>query len=777
MLSISDDGKYVVTVDETGCLFCFDLLTGGQLWSVRMEKEDGYRTADDVLMLEILDRQQSVFYADDNYTYVLSLLTGETLYKMLTADFTPDDYYSDNDGCSICLSPDESVFIFYPTTTTISDANTSSSYVIYRTKDLTALNRIDISSEVKYETLTPCFSPDGKYLAIFTSEYYPLRDHQLTTSIINIENEENLISHTLKGVYFNRDDVAANVTWLSDGSLLLQYLVESTMTEHQMKFYHWTGQSDLSFYNAPVLTINNTDTDCKLMDVLTTDDYVYYIYSSYIVSVAFDGDTNDWFSSDLKIEYHYDISTDSLIAWYIDQSDSLVLIYNNGETESLSGYSNIPKRSNLPDINMKIRQSVIPSVSNKLALIPETNQNCIYVLEPSSSFAHKELSDILLTPNHKTTKQIHVALSSDYQKLAAYDVDTLLRNEYALTIYDTASFEAIKQISLSPEQTGLHFSGFSADSSKLYLYQYAFDLSTGDLSYLPGTVFPTSGVQNTDTIFFTQFNWSPASTELIWQRENEDPKAVPIPDDIQQKLLKTCEETGPKYPPVYSNSGLIVGRHFVKFLADSTRFYSIYSIEDDQWQLINNPSPAYGVPVIAVGAANQWIAFADYDQMLRIYDFDATSVIKEYPMSGVSPDAVMQVQFILEDKVVLIVEDTGILTAIRTADGAILGRFTLDLHETQWTYHYDWKSPQPITLQVDEKHNDLYVGSYNGRTGGLRIDLDTWSVLAEIPGLICYIPSNNHIIQFDAYYEKLYACPVYSIEELIAQGKALLNLR
>lgn len=87
-LELSDDGKYVVTLDTAGRLWCFETATTRMLWEYQLKDEQSeYQLSEeDKPVLGIFKNGQMLLYSDQVTSYFFSISTGELLHQILFAE-------------------------------------------------------------------------------------------------------------------------------------------------------------------------------------------------------------------------------------------------------------------------------------------------------------------------------------------------------------------------------------------------------------------------------------------------------------------------------------------------------------------------------------------------------------------------------------------------------------------------------------------------------------------------------------------------------------------
>lgn len=344
------------------------------------------------------------------------------------------------------------------------------------------------------------------------------------------------------------------------------------------------------------------------------------------------------------------------------------------------------------------------------------------------------------------------------------------------TTYDAETLEMLDRFSVTDVggfylyMIGRYYlDGFSADESKLYFSErYVLDLEAHDIYELeagwkqlefsyPMAELPPSHQQPGESSLIVQFK----GEKLTWL---EDGKAYSanspwVPDDY-----------GVRYHPIYvGGSGLTVVPGYMRDETTASAamklvYYMIYSIREDRWTRLNNPCTieTHLEPALCVGDSHPWVAIADSDGMLRIYDQQSDSVIREFPLDLFTYNIDSMV-FVMDDSVLLIQMNPNILLAVDAVSGEVLGRYHL---EGTWPTLAYW---------VDEAGGMLYVCSSHMRMTGLCIDLSDWSVRFTVPSMMGYLPASNSVLRRDDSGQLLLRYPVYDTRELIQWGEEVLS--
>ena len=102
-----------------------------------------------------------------------------------------------------------------------------------------------------------------------------------------------------------------------------------------------------------------------------------------------------------------------------------------------------------------------------------------------------------------------------------------------------------------------------------------------------------------------------------------------------------------------------------------------------------------------------------------------------------------------------------------TATGMILGNYDLT----------GFSDTQELNCAVVYHENNsentsgiLYISDITAQGTGLRIDMESWTVLAEIPHMASHLSEIDAVVCTSSFSDNLRILPIYSLSELIKQG-------
>lgn len=347
--------------------------------------------------------------------------------------------------------------------------------------------------------------------------------------------------------------------------------------------------------------------------------------------------------------------------------------------------------------------------------------------------------------------------------------------------YQGPDLDLAAEYSITSEND-LNFHGFCKENTCLLLGHNSLDLQTGVLTPLDTTAY------SPDPIYGWDFDHSPVFTEdtqhptitasfctetdcLTWWSENSLMHSSISPVDVVDSYFWmhpwNLVEVG--------SNGLILIRNYIGNAYLDVRLedpvvdrsrpteYVVYSTQEDSWHSFPNACSTEGIPAVGMAADKPWIAIADYDGFIRIYDCSEERYICQIPWD-VPASAVSQIQFLQEDRLLLLRHMDENVTIIRIEDGQILGKYTLTGADD--TPIRCWQVPQ---------ENRIYLSNEAGTMTGICISTESWEITAQISGLICPLAETRQLLRWNAQKDRLLLTPVFDVEDLVELGESLLN--
>lgn len=192
-------------------------------------------------------------------------------------------------------------------------------------------------------------------------------------------------------------------------------------------------------------------------------------------------------------------------------------------------------------------------------------------------------------------------------------------------------------------------------------------------------------------------------------------------------------------------------------------------LEDRKIQLFENISTNkndWEKPVSAVGDVKKWIATADTDQMIRVYDLETDTYIQECD-PDIDFSEIRSLTFIMEDQY-LKVRTNDYIMIIDVQSGEVVYEQYQDYSLTESDYWWN------------DQARELFL--YNGSDTGYCVDTDSWTEKYEIDHLVFAsdqaIVTNNYSCQYDgnSYHDAVIIYPYYSLEQKIQLAEERFNL-
>lgn len=182
---------------------------------------------------------------------------------------------------------------------------------------------------------------------------------------------------------------------------------------------------------------------------------------------------------------------------------------------------------------------------------------------------------------------------------------------------------------------------------------------------------------------------------------------------------------------------------------------AIYEIASEKWHRISCDGKYLSTVILAASSTGERFAMLDDTDTLRlcsVRDGEQCSVVLPVPQS-----AVMQLEFILDDTCLL----------LKTKDQQVLILDGTTGH-TLFTARMDGNGLGSICAFADPVHNRLYLTDTSAASDpGLCLDMGSWTVLAEIPGLLCYDPVQERIFFYNRSTKTVLSSCLPSTQQLV----------
>lgn len=764
-LILSEDGTRLVTLDVTGILRCYDTGSGALLWeSAELSASWGTIEYDSLYynryvdnsfftFFDVIDSRGLVMFSNEDHTYAFSLETGALLHKI-----------------PFCTTRLESGFNFDNTVSVSEDGN----YLVQYSQP----NRVDLDLEAEdddrihyleifdmetfellhwhtcdwpedWDVSTPVFSLDSSRLAVtFSGSYVEL----LVLDTQTWEAVYQPIIEPAEGEYpFN-----AYTVWLPDNELLLSY-EQRESAEDIYTYFKKFSDDGTSVSAGPYYSYVDS----------YSDDLSHYLTNTCVYYIK---DNAYWCAFDYRTMEKTGSKSSTLAGTFLRDDGNMMVITQAGRMCYTTGTSKT-NDSYIYQPGQTIRLATgAGGGDNLVCMVPESAPYTVIIaakpryqaltpLPPSPSEEEGLWSGNVWNPDLITSpdgKELFVIDSVDYEQdiitITVYDTQTL-------QVLDWFTIEGIDYIGLYLED----LSGFSADKTKLHFEGYVYDRTEKTLTlqergdeihgkYPSSVDYPPFYTQNAGSPLLSAYEVG--GTVSLWT-DGALLKTLQIPYELETY----CEKARYATITAIGHSGLYVKPLFEDSKSNRTAAYSIYSIEDDQWRLLENPVDRAAFPAYAIGAAKKQVAFADVDHVLRVYDYEQDALIHQWPLD-VDTSAINEMAYIHQDQYLMIVTDTYDTYTVHLIDmatGEKLG------------------SHQPDGVPVPYICGDyLYLLNV---APCLRIDLRSGAVVATIHNLQGVATVNDQETAIIAGPgNTLSAMQVYSWEELAEMGRELLDI-
>jgi len=756
VFDLSDDGKYVVTVDAYGTLHCFETGSGLLLWSQPVEPEDYAPN----ILLEILDSKGTVLYQTDQDGFkgsIFSLESGACLH----------DYSHPGNIVSItvpsALSDGENYLMEYYSGYITQQERREAYCQIYDVSTMEFFGWVSAYTEL-YQA-KPCISEQHMKIAVPLYDFEPA---QLEIMVYDLEN--------WTCDFFVAVPVDVNGS-ISTDDILVDYLEDGTLLVY---VYSWDSDSNQAYSNAFWYAPDGSLLDAMyealpldsssfyLEGSCITDTHALYIHDRHVVSVNLET---------RELEYSTGLSA-SVAGYYLNRSNGLVVLLTDGTVQEWCNSRHWQKKGTYIDSPYSISSAMGTDAPREVCcLVPYNDPAALRVVRGMEAEPLLRLEQPLIAADSEDLSDLEVYPSPGGNYLAAVEDNSLGDTANLFTVYETATGRIVDQFQHTGYIRDLFFSG---DEQRILFSGHIYDLTEHTLTRFENgdAVLPASissrnytgapylqpGAQSGMTAYLDEKN----GALQLWDGTGNH-RAVPLPEG---ELLFHSNTSIFDYSDMLEigGSGLVaISNLEIPELAigyvssDTTAEFLIYSIEENRWTRLPNTVSAKGIPAVAVGNLEPVVAIAGYDQILRIYDQPRDAVIKEFPLP-VPADAVTGMRFLMEDQL-LVLEQKSPYTAtfVDMEDGTVLGQFHLD---------YLWSDS---LYQIDERSSRLYISVFDGTQNGLCIDLDTWTAVAEIPGLLCILPGTQSFVQMDYLNTSLSIKPLRDLDALLEESRQVLS--
>ena len=758
MMDVSDDGKYLVTLDVVGCIRCFDVDTAALLWEYQTKDTDGYDLYDQPHLLEIIEYQQTVLFSDYSCTYSLSLSTG----KLLNSIQYPV-YHTG--GTLVSLSPDERYITLSGT------KNKKACRSILDSTSLEPIFEITDIPDGNWDIISPVFTEDGTKMAYVLYTYH---DPQIQLIVYDTVNWEICYDVSIVSNQSNRISGSQfELVWLTGDELILYY-TEQHFNDHDS--YHASihkfdsGGNEIAFqqyqvdiYNASYFTV---------LGHYINRSHLYIIHPDCIL--IFELDTCELFTKHLFTEH------DIKATYAGGQFNDLIILPADGTIRSLRGY-NLTGDFGYPALN----EAILMACGKKqdieiICLVTESAPNAVSIFRSAqnSDSLHLPVPDIIQDYDQISITGVYPFPSGNlFIGFMTAKQHSTTNYKILAAIYDGYTGNIVEYFEL-PTDTGIiTLLGVSGDEMTVIFDKFTYDLRSDTLTAIEHNDPSTQGycsyapplyVQSTNRPWITVYR-NYQTGETSWWADGQEMALWDMPYEVVSNYeLRSYADDGAQI----GGNGLISFPMYSPFanIYTAPEGHYIYSTADNHYHKIFPRSTVSGIPGVAIGNTLRNVAFADPDQVLRIYDFDSDAIVNEFPLP-VSHNALFKMCYSADDQYLMCFTDqqgNSTMTVVNAQSGSIEAQLKLG-------FDYNRDLPPDELLQMIPEKQLLIILAPSSSDSGFIINTQSWSVIAEIPGLVFYLPGADIVIQNDFYTGAFTSSPLYSWEELAEMGWELVN--
>lgn len=762
-LAIADSGDYAVTLDLKGGLRCYDLHSGAERWRYQMTDVLGYAeefTDSNFSVLRIVEQQQTVVVGTRFCTWVLSLENGECLHRI-----QPIGIFD------TILSEDGQLLVGHDYNHIYENgewAKTENTYTCYDLTTGEALGSCSYTGPGKWSYGQYAVSRDHTKLAFSLVNW---DQKVIEVFVVDTQTGEELLYHreTFQYTHNSRfpfiqpfgeiDQVS--LQFLPDDSLLLYYAWKSEETNRGTVYTTRVAMDGQVVYQTQKqVSVAASFIDEAIITCFQNEKYCFFVHPTFLVRIEMD-------RPNVVSVYDIVLPSGSLasdarenIAGYYLVEDTVLIVYRDGTIERC-GYLDYDH----PDCSFPVSTACGVGIQTDVLGVVSAE-------DPTSVYFVRLMGDHNRSIYENEEDNAWYYIDGGYtfpsgDRFLFLDGKSEKNTWFYRGTVRNGAGEVLDSFEFTFDSV-LNFCGFSADETCLILNGYVYDLKTHTLALMEDfrRVYdgnnPTIVTHSTPVVC-----WKPGKPVLTvyldesdrsihWWLDGKNLQSAVLPENL---ILDYRTDSNWDDLTVGGN-GLAVRRN-AGVTSGSTGTFLIFSTKTQQWRSLDNPHG--GSPVIAMAEEKPWIAFADFDNMLRVYDFDEGKVIRQLPMAADYRDCT-QMQFLMEDTVLMLKHGNGRCVFLSAEDGTLLGQFTVE----------DYNKYSDLQIYVDAQRNILYLCDAVGYFTGYRIDMSQWKPIARIPRAVCWIPGDNRIVGVEG---RKYATisRVYDTEGLIGLANDILE--
>lgn len=797
---ISPDGSRIMTFDEYSLATCFDAATGEILWNKQVAAKDFKKSIS-------ATEYDGVIVCADYEIYFIQWQTGEILWS-----------YREALSNSPVLSEDQSVLAVRNYTFVDDMQNLDVGYIFLNPKTGEVLQRVELgkynsglgaaegTEALPYwwfdevlgeEAASGTFSPDNTKFLLFHSEEvfdvytkikYVLIDWTEGTSQVIYEYDKDLKSafdRPLRAVFTDdgqsilmiRDSATAGVAFsmekldLQTGKLL------------------WTSQpeglTDTSFHNTPLRVLYGTTialvcrgTHLYEVELATGEIPTCTIVGSPVLTLEWTGErelsvvmksgryspgwanSNGVYLADLFFEVELPLGELSEAKFYqngmahfVEEDDTVVDLAVN--TQGIGdGYVAVRPADNECAVSVKRAVGYDHVAPETKVEIAERNQYLFDTRAVSVGENHVAIGPISCDGADGSMEHFYWLLNTETYQLEG-EIRTPNEN-----ISDEVFFLADRNGYIYVEgSNGIQHYDCQTGRTE--------QLATVTTVTAPGSETVTGNSLVCDAAVLAADNRVLAASmdqdRLTYWLDGQTPTEVALPEDLCTNMV--LGSNWYRFMMAGENGTITVG-DYEPGEVYQLRGMATYDIQTKEWSYFKTPwNLKEG---IASRAKNQpWILLSDDENQVHIYNYQTAEILYELDLK-LPENSVKRITF---------TEDNRYIT-VQTEDNQAL-LYDIATGEQVFSQRMSGTSTEPLQVVMDDSRSRLYLWCNSDRADmGYCLDMETWTVLAQIPGMLGYLPQSNEVYRIglsDVSYENLRIYQAVGWEELVRLGWEIME--
>lgn len=412
---------------------------------------------------------------------------------------------------------------------------------------------------------------------------------------------------------------------------------------------------------------------------------------------------------------------------------------------------------------------VTKPINGQMALIPEYASNtaliCKKIGDPTGKTVafpnfYDEMVDAKLIP---VSSNKLLALNEGYDlPLALLDIQNMC--------VTTLTADHIK----NHEFQNMICQGTSADAQWLILGNYIWDLSSN--TFVSSAQYPWQGKNLCGLSFLASDSTilSPGAAYLVYFYESSEQwwyngDVIEVPMEYQGSCIADMVIHVDENFFMIGQNGLLAAKVGI----DEKNVYSglmVFSAKDQVWRYVPSNAGAFSeqeiVPCCASAQNNPWIGVAELDGVLRVYDWEKDSYIRQYTLN-VPPSSICYMSCFGDDQYMLLGTDERLQILDLETGRLLLDEATMSFADDELGY-----ARGLVPYDCSESGESLAVYLKSNKNYGLCINTKTWEIEDKIPDLQFI---NDSVVVTSSSIETMNVYSRWSIEDLLAAARQELS--